>query len=803
MNKLNIRKTEKILYGILISIAIILGFVGSNYAIDNAGTTQTSNPISVTYNTHIQNKGWENDFSKKDGQSSGTSGQSLRLEGIKIKLENADGINIKYQTHIQNVGWQSWKTNGQMSGTSGQSLRLEGIKIELEGTDEYSVQYRVHVQNIGWQSWRTDGEMAGTSGQSLRLEGIEIKIVPKVIKGRINIDATIPDISYGNDTIKVAGWKMANVSNTIFKVSFDNNEVNNIQKYSRIDVIQNTTGIGTAEQNPEPGFHFFIDTTTLQEGEHTLSIQLLTQNGETVSTYTKKMKIDRSMHVQYSTHIENVGWQAYRNEGELSGTNTSNKIEAIKIRQVNFPQGVTLKYKGFVQNIGWQDWKTDDSIAGTEGKNLRLEAIRMKLEGTDQYSVMYRTKVENAGWQDWCYDDETAGTQDASCKILAIEIKIVPKVNRTRVAIFIDNPTNEIRNKAQNISGWIMTSVPSTGVRIFIDNNEINTSNLIRTRRQDVLNTQKGYGNESTNNPNPGFAVNVDFSKYSLGAHTIRVEVTKDGTTIGQTSKTFVVKRQITTETGIYGYSGLKVAGDSRGSDLPYYRWGDGPNVLFATFAIHGYEDLWAKDGNELVEIANNFYNTLIYNNEYSLADKWTIYIFPGVNQDGLKYGYTNNGPGRTTLFSAAPGHKGIDLNRCWGPFTKMTSNRNYNGTAECQAYEAQYLRSFLLNHKSQNGQTLLVDLHGWMTQVIGDPIISSYYCTQFPESDRSSINRYGTGFLINWARNNLGSTTRACRSALIELPSAGVNGHQSVINKNFSGRYIEATLSMLRNMSV
>ena len=89
------------------------------------------------------------------------------------------------------------------------------------------------------------------------------------------------------------------------------------------------------------------------------------------------------------------------------------------------------------------------------------------------------------------------------------------------------------------------------------------------------------------------------------------------------------------------------------------------------------------------------------------------------------------------------------------------------------------------------------------MTQVIGDPIISSYYCTQFPESDRSSINRYGTGFLINWARNNLGSTTRACRSALIELPSAGVNVQKSLINKNFSGIYIEATLSMLRNMSV
>ena len=54
---------------------------------------------------------------------------------------------------------------------------------------------------------------------------------------------------------------------------------------------------------------------------------------------------------------------------------------------------------------------------------------------------------------------------------------------------------------------------------------------------------------------------------------------------------------------------------------------------------------------------------------------------------------------------------------------------------------------------------------------------------------------------MINWARVYLGSTSRAARTALIELPHSGVYGHQSVIDKDFSNRYIQATLNMLKNL--
>lgn len=275
-------------------------------------------------------------------------------------------------------------------------------------------------------------------------------------------------------------------------------------------------------------------------------------------------------------------------------------------------------------------------------------------------------------------------------------------------------------------------------------------------------------------------------------------ESSKDGTNVQVYKKKnnsaqkfkFVEPVEIKLETGTYGSSGLKIKGDSRGQSLKYYKIGNGPNVFFATFAVHGWEDLYAYDGKALTQIAEDFKNNLISRQDESLAEKWTIYIFPSVNPDGEYYGYSHNGPGRTTLYSAAPSHKGIDINRCFSTgYTRATSDRNYNGTAAFQAYEARALRDFLLSHRATNGQTILVDLHGWLNETIGDNGIGSYYRSQFGISKH--IGTYGNGYLVNWARTNLGYNGRAARSCLVELPEYGAD----------STKYINATINMLKGI--
>ena len=803
-------KLLKISLSLLLMIALILGCMGTKGSNETDKNTKAAiNNTSVTYRTHVQNVGWQ-DW-RKDGQLSGTQGRALRLEGININLNDNVGFKIKYQTHIQSVGWQDWKSNGQMSGTEGRELRLEAIRIQLENTEDYSVAYRVHVQNIGWQDWKYDGELAGTEGKSLRLEAIEIKIVKKVRRAMLYIDVPISNIYYNNETINVKGWRMASVQDTKIRVLMDGKDITseeNTKYVKRTDVLKEIKGYGSEKENPTPGFEFKLNTNQLSSGDHTFKLDVITKENEVLQSYTRKFKIDKNIHIEYSAHVQNVGWQNFSKDGAKAGTTGQNKrIEAIKIKEVNFPQGMKLKYKAYLQNIGWQEWKNSNEIAGTTGQNRRLEGIKIKLEGTSEYSVTYRVHVQNIGWQEWCYDEEMAGTIDKGLRVEAIEIKIVPKINKKQSYVYIDTPTNIVLNEAGKIAGWTMTTEKNTKLKILIDNKEISTNELKRKSRQDVLNEIKGYGNEEINNKTPGYELNIDYSKYSLGKHTIVVRsVDEKGNVLATASKTFEIRKKITYYKGTYGVTGLKAKGDNRGRDLEYYRYGDGPNVFFATFAIHGYEDLWAKDGQELVQMANNLYQRLIDSNDYNIANKWTIYIFPGVNLDGLNYGTTNNGPGRTTLFSKAPNNKGIDLNRCWqvgSSYTRYTDNRNYNGTAGFQAYEAQYLRDFLLSHKSANGQTMLVDLHGWTQQLIGDSSICSYYVKQFPENDKSSIGRYGNGYLVNWARNSLGSSSKPAKTALIELPHQGINGHQSVIANGFPTRHLNATMDLLRNIGV
>ena len=799
-------KKNFVLSIIFIIILIINLCIVSKADNDSTQKENTNVKLGVMYNTHIQNIGWETNLSKKDGDTSGTTGRGLRLEGIHIKLYGTESSNlkVKYQVHVQNIGWQNWNENGAMAGTTGRSLRLEAIKIRLESSDDYSIQYRVHVQNIGWQDWKTDGDIAGTTGKGLRLEAIEIKIVPKVKKVSMYIDTPSNNsVFYTPSKIQVYGWKMANIKGTKIRAYMDNTEITNVSYNSRNDVIKVIEGYGTEIENKTPGFSFSIntsDTTKIKDGIHTIKVDVCTSDNKVLKETIIKVNIDRKLHVQYQAHIQNIGWQGYVIDGQQAGTTgKSLRIEALNLNLINAPSNVKIKYQAHIQNIGWQNWNENGAMAGTTGKSLRMEAIRIKLENADNYSIQYRTHVQNIGWQEWCYDGEMAGTVGIGRQIEAIQIKIVPKIIQNKTKIYLDEPTNIITTKNNKIRGWVMTTCTNTTIKMFIDAKELNTQNLKRTERQDILNNEKGYGAKNTN---PGFELTVDFSKYNIGNHSLKVEILNNNDVLAEYVKNFKIEKIVEHSIGTYGKTGLKVAGDSRGQDLKYYKWGSGPNVLFATFALHGYEDIWPRDGYELIEIANNFYNQLINENDNSLGNKWTIYIFPGINLDGLSYGYTNNGPGRTTLYSAAPHHKGIDMNRCWSVgFKAMRTNRNYTGNEPFYAYEARYLRDFLISHRATNGQTLLVDLHGWTQQLIGDPTMSAYYRNQFPENDTSAVGRYGPGYLVNWARSSLGANGRAAKAALVELPNRGVNGHQSALNNRFSQRYIDATLSMLKGM--
>lgn len=538
--------------------------------------------------------------------------------------------------------------------------------------------------------------------------------------------------------------------------------------------------------------------------------------------------------ISYTTHIQDIGWQNQVKDGEMAGTEgQSKRLEAIKITLKDL-SGVKIKYQTHIQDIGWQDWKYDGTLAGTEGQSKRLEAIRIELEESDKYSIMYRVHIQDIGWQDWRYDGEKAGTEGQSKRLEAIQIKIVEKQTSISVnySVHVQDIGWQNWKAEEKIAGTEGQSKRLEAIKIELLTNIKNLKLKYRVHIQDIgwqdwKDSEEMAGTEGQSKRLEAIQIKLENTQdYSIE---YRVHVqdigwqdwVKDGETSGtegQSKRLEAIQIRIISkendsnsqeepkferQEGTYGKTGLNVA-DKGGSELKYLKYGTGKNVFFATFAIHGYEDKWDKDGYELIEIANNFYNKLLEDKDYDLAKKWTIYIFTGVNQDGLQEGSTNNGPGRTTLYSQAPQNKGIDLNRCWqigSTYEKFTSDRNYNGDIGFQAYEAQALRDFMLKNKSKDGQTILVDLHGWTQQLIGDENICSYYEQQFPENNKRSVGRYGSGYMISWGRTYLGSQGRPAKTALIELPRDGVKNHQSVIDKDFSNRYIYATMKMLEKI--
>ena len=141
-------------------------------------TGDIANYYSIQYRAHIQDIGWQ-DWAC-DGIIAGTTGLSKRLEALQIRLvriNNQADPEIHYTSHVQDYGWQSNKTDGQISGTTGQSKRVEAFKVGLNNS-KYSgdVIYQAHVQDIGWQNWVKNGQIAGTTGLSKQLEAICIKL---------------------------------------------------------------------------------------------------------------------------------------------------------------------------------------------------------------------------------------------------------------------------------------------------------------------------------------------------------------------------------------------------------------------------------------------------------------------------------------------------------------------------------------------------------------------------------------------------------------------------------------------------
>lgn len=276
----------------------------------------------MVYTTHMQNMGWLPNAT--DSQTSGNPNKGIRLEAIQLGIENVPNYKLSGSVHVQNVGWIDYSNinSSTILGTTGKSLQVEAVKFNLTGLDDYRLEYRVYSRNIGWSNWMSQGQTAGITGMSIAVEGVQFRLLKK--SSYPNPTEIIPQVIYQGHSQNI-GWMSPTGNGNIAGTSGKALRLEAV-KLSLIDVPQ-----------------------------------------------------DATLTIDY--HVQNIGWKktvVRAGQTALFGTTGNGlRLEGIKLDLDKVP-GYKLQYSVHIQNIGWTNWIEEGNLAGTTGRSLRIEAIKIR-----------------------------------------------------------------------------------------------------------------------------------------------------------------------------------------------------------------------------------------------------------------------------------------------------------------------------------------------------------------------------------------------------------------------------------------
>ena len=130
-------------------------------------------PHKIGYQAHVQDIGWQSPV--YDGTMAGTTGKSLRMEGLRIFTQDGTLVE-RVDTYVEGKGWVTYKTPGKdtVLGTTGQSRALYSMRIKTSKP----CMFRIYRQNKGWTGWGScNGRDCVNYKDKLRIEAILIKRV--------------------------------------------------------------------------------------------------------------------------------------------------------------------------------------------------------------------------------------------------------------------------------------------------------------------------------------------------------------------------------------------------------------------------------------------------------------------------------------------------------------------------------------------------------------------------------------------------------------------------------------------------
>lgn len=200
---------------------------------------------------------------------------------------------------------------------------------------------------------------------------------------------------------------------------------------------------------------------------------------------------------------------------------------------------------------------------------------------------------------------------------------------------------------------------------------------------------------------------------------------------------------------------------------------GDFSRTVLLNFAIHGWEDAYAADGQLLVDLGNAL---VAHYSQSSDLRNCRLLIVPCANPDGIAEGTTNNGFGRCNA-------DGIDLNRDFDASHVVTTTpRNYT-PAPFSGAESRALRDLVY----ASNPDVVVDFHGWLNYTIGSAELSEVFslCTNL--CHKNELGTGAHGYFSYWAQ------LQGSEAILVEFKDTASVVHSDVIqavDKLIAGNY-------------
>lgn len=503
------KKKFLILTLLLIAIVTIINLYTT---ISNADTSVTTESLAENYSakTYIDNP--------IDGNIS-TVKESITINGWYM----SNDINAKINVYIDNEK-QEVENIYREERTDVISVIKGYGGIEENPTPGYSI--KLDIKNITNGNHILKIEIESNTGEKLTSDTRIINVQNYRASTYVEYpQETIENYIEGRELI-IKGWVMTDDVNSQIKVYIDGKEQNilEIERFERQDVINIIKGYGTKEQNPNPGYALKINLLNLNDGKHSIEVKIVSVNGDILSTSTRKINIEK-----YSAKIY------IESPEELVETNIENSNFTIKGWLMT--NDVNAKIKVYID--------------GNEQKILEIE----RLERQDVTNIIkgyggieknptpgFKINLDLLQIRD--------GRHEITIKILSeVGEELTKKtgyinVNKYKATMYLDTPrTQEIVKPVVTLSGWIMSTDEQITINTYIDNKKQTIKNITKITRTDVISAIKGYGG-TEKNPTPGFEITLDLSKILEGMHDLKIEiVSQEGIVLATSNRSIKIEK--------------------------------------------------------------------------------------------------------------------------------------------------------------------------------------------------------------------------------------------------------------------